>query len=70
MGNPDLLHLAKFTYYDRYIERAAIKEYDAGMDRERAEEEAFKEVLAEFKGDCMEATEEMLKLAVYLRRAG
>lgn len=68
--NPDLLHLAKFTYHDRYIERAAIKEYDAGMDRERAEEEAFREVLAEFKGDYMEATEEVFKLAVYLRRVG
>ncbi len=68
--NPDLLHLAKFIYYDRYIERAAIKEYDAGMDRGQAEDEAFKEVLAEFKGDYLEATEEVFKLAVYLRRAG
>lgn len=48
--NTDLLHLARFTYYDRYTERAAIKEYDAGMDRTQAEEEAFREVLAEFKG--------------------
>ncbi len=68
--NTDLLHLARFTYYDRYTERAAIKEYDAGMDRTQAEEEAFREVLAEFKGDYMEATEETLKLAVYLRRVG
>lgn len=68
--NADLLHLARFTYYDRYIERAAIKEYDAGMDRAQAEEEAFREALVEFKQDYIEATEEVLKLAVYLRRVG
>jgi len=68
--NTDLLHLARFTYYDRYIERAAIKEYDAGMDRAQAEEEAFREALVEFKQDYIEATEEVLKLAVYLRRVG
>lgn len=66
----NLLHLAKYTYYDHYIERAAIKEYDAGMTREQAEKEAMDETAQEFAAIGRGATEEIFRAAASARRLG
>ena len=64
----NLLHLAKYTYYDHYIERAAIKEYDAGMGRDQAEKEALDETAKEFEAIGKGATEEIFRAAVFAMR--
>lgn len=65
MGNQNLLHLAKFTYHELYQERAAIKEFDGGMDRGQAEEEALDEVAKEFAAIGQGATEDIFRAAIF-----
>jgi len=65
MTKSNLLHLSKSIYYERYIERAAIKEYDAGMGREQAEKEAMDETAKEFSAIGYGATEEIFRAVVF-----
>lgn len=40
------LHLAVWPLYADWQERAAIREFDGGQDRDHAEREAYREVMA------------------------
>ena len=44
--NRDELHRAVWPLYDDWQERAAIREFDGGQDRDHAEREAYREVMA------------------------
>ena len=55
------LRKVKYIFADLYEERAAIKQYDAGLSIEEAENEAFIETMEEFKAEYPEATEEVLR---------
>ena len=56
-----MLRKVKYIYADLYEERAAIRQYDGGLSKEEAENEAFIETMAEFKENYPEATEEVLR---------
>lgn len=56
-----MLRKVKYIYADLYEERAAIRQYDGGLSREEAENEAFIETMTEFKENYPEATEEVLR---------